>query len=179
MEELLGKGHVRESLSPYAIPVLLVPKKDGSWRMYADCRTVNKITVKYKHHILKLNDMLDELSGSTIFIKIDLKSGYYQIRMKLRDEWKTAFKTKFRLYEWLLMSFGLSNAPSTSMRLINHVLRPFLDKFVVVYCDDILIYSKSLKDHLQHTRSVLEVLRKEQLYANAKKCMFCSEKIIF
>jgi len=147
--------------------------------MCTDCRDINNIIVKYRNPIPSLDNMLDEFHGANIFFKIDLKCGYHEIRMRKGDEWKTAFKIKFRLYEWLVMPFGLINAPSTFTRLMNHVKKEFIGRFIVVYFDDILVYSRDLDDHLGHLRQVLLVLRKHTLFANINKCTFCVDSVVF
>ncbi|KAM0054415.1 putative nucleotidyltransferase, Ribonuclease H [Helianthus debilis subsp. tardiflorus] len=179
LQELLEKGFIRPSSSPWGAPVLFVKKKDGTFRMCIDYRELNKVTVKNRYPLPRIDDLFDQLQGSCYYSKIDLRSGYHQLRVRDEDVSKTAFRTRYGHYEFLVMPFGLTNAPAVFMDLMNRVCKPYLDKFVIVFIDDILIYSKSQEEHEQHLRLILELLRKEQLYAKFSKCDFWLREVHF
>eukprot|EP00253_Pinus_taeda_P003011 PITA_03011 len=154
----LAPGHISPSSSPYGSLIVLVQKKDGTWRLCIDYRVLNKITLHNRYPIPRIDDFLDQLKGAKYFSKIYLNLGYHQVPIEPSDVWKTAFKAKEGLFEWLVMPFGLMNAPATFMMLIDDTLQPFTNSFVVVYLDDILIFSQSLEEHLHHIRQVLKTL---------------------
>ena len=179
LQEKLEKGFIQPSVSPWGAPVLFVKKKDGTLRLCIDYRQLNKLIVKNKYPLPRIDDLFDQLKGASIFSKIDLRSGYHQLRIKDADVHKTAFRTRYGHYEFLVMPFGLTNAPATFMDLMNRVFRPFVDQFVVVFIDDILVYSKDHESHDINLRVVLETLRKEQLYAKLSKCEFWMNEVSF
>ena len=178
VNDLLEKGLIQPSSSPFCSPVLLVQKKDGSWRMCIDYRALNKITIKNKFLIPRIDDVLDKLQGSACFSRIDLKSGYHQIRIRPEDVHKTAFRTSFGLYEFLVMPFGLTNAPATFNRMMDRIFRPHRT-FVGTFFDDMIVFSQNEEDHQKHLKIVFEELRKHRLVINGKKSEFFMEEIHF
>jgi len=159
LDDLIRKGFIRPSTSPWGAPVLFVKKKDGTLRLCIDYRELNKLTIKNKYPLPRIDDLFDQLQGCTTFSKIDLQSGYHQLRIYEADIHKTAFRSRYGHYEFVVMPFGLTNAPAAFMDMMNRVFRPYLDQFVVVFIDDILIYSKSSAEHAKHLRTVSQTLR--------------------
>ncbi|GJU85393.1 putative reverse transcriptase domain-containing protein [Tanacetum coccineum] len=179
LQELSNKGFIRPSSSPWGAPVLFVKKKDRSFRMCIDYHELNKLTVKNRYLLPRIDDLFDQLQGSSIYSKIDLRSGYHQLRVREQDIPKTTFRTRYGHYEFQVMPFGLTNSPAVFMDLMNRVCKPYLDKFVIVFIDDILIYSKDKKEHEEHLKAILELLKKEKLYAKFSKCEFWIPKVQF
>lgn len=179
LAELEAAGFIRPSKSPFGAPILFVKKKDGTMRMCVDYRALNRITVKNSYPLPRVDELFDRLQGARYFSKIDLRSGYHQIRIAPEDVPKTAFRTRYGHYEFLVLPFGLTNAPATFMHLMHQALRPLLDECALVFLDDILIYSKTLEEHKQHVRRVLDALREQKLYAKESKCEFFKHEVEF
>ncbi|GJU39682.1 putative reverse transcriptase domain-containing protein [Tanacetum coccineum] len=179
LKELSDKGFIRPGSLTWGAPVLFVKKKDGSFRMFIDYRELNKLTVKNRYPLPRIDDLFDQLQGSSVYSKIDLRTGYHQLRVREEDIPKTAFRTRYSHYEFQVMPFGLTNAPTVFIDLMNRVCKPFLDKFVIVFIDDILIYSRNKKEHEEHLKAILELLKKEELYAKFSKCEFWIPKVQF
>jgi hypothetical protein len=172
IQEMLQKGHIRPSSSPCGSPIVLVQKKDETWLLCIDLRELKKITVRNRYLIPQIDDLIYQLKGANFFNKIELKYSYHQGPIESTDVWKTTFKSKEGLFEWLVMPFGRTNAPTHFMRLMDDVLRPFTNSFLVVYLDDILIFIITWEEHMQHIQQVLSTLRQHKLYANLEKCSF-------
>ena len=178
IKELLHKQFIEPANSPFGAPVIFVKKKDGSLRMCIDYRALNKLTKKNRYPLPRIDDLLDNLQGATVFSSLDLMSGYFQIHITEEDREKTAFRTPIGHYQFKLLPFGLTIAPSTFMKVINGIFSKYSD-FVLVYIDNILIFSKTKEEHLQHLKTVLQLLRKHQLYAKLSKCNFLQTEVNF
>ena len=179
LQELLDKGFIRPSTSPWGCPALFMKKKDERLRLCIDYRPLNVVTIKNKYPLPRIDVLFDQLVGAKVFSKIDLRSDYHKIKIRASDIPKTAFSSRYGLYEYLVMSFGLTNAPAYFMYLMNSVFMPELDKFVVVFIDDILVYSRNEEEHAGHLHVVLQRLREHRLYAKLSKCDFWLKEIKF
>src|SRR3954467_6082585 len=179
LTELEAGGFIRASTSPWGAPSLFVKKKDGTCRLVQDYRGINKKTIKNKYPLPRINDLFEQLNGAKVFSKLDLKMGYHQIRVREKDIPKTAFHTRYGLYEFTVMTFGFSNPPPTFMRAMNYLFQDWLDVFVLLYLDNILVFSKSEAEHEEHLRLVLQKLRDHQFYAKFSNCEFWLKKVNF
>ncbi|GJR22669.1 putative reverse transcriptase domain-containing protein [Tanacetum coccineum] len=179
LKVLQEKGFIRPSSSPWGALVLFVKKKDGSFLMCIDYRELNKLTIKNRYPLPRIDDLFDKRQGSRYFLKIDLRYGYHQLRVREEDIPKTAFRMRYKHFEFTVMPFGLTNAPAVFMDIMNHVCRPYLDKFFIVFIDDILIYLKSKEDHEVHLKLILELLEKEKLFGKFSKCEFWLQEVHF
>src|SRR5467141_3766229 len=179
LNDMLGKGFIRSSQSPAGAPVLFAKKKDGTLRLCVDFRNLNKLTWKDRYPIPLVTNLLDQLGSAKVYTKLDVRTGYYNVRVAAGHEWKTAFRTRYGSFEFLVMSMGLTNAPATFQAFMNHIFRDMTDIFVVIYLNDILIFSNSLEDHWVHVRRVLERLREYDLHSKPEKCLFHTQRIEF
>jgi hypothetical protein len=179
VKELLEKGFIRPSSSPWGAPVIFVLKKDGTQRLCVDYHALNEVTIKNKYPLPRIDDLFDQLCGACVFSKIDLRSGYHHLKIQECDIPKTAFVSRYCLYEYTVMSFGLTNAPAYFMYLMNKVFMEYLDKFVTVLIDDILVYSRSEEEHEEHLRLALQKLRENRMYAKLSKCEFWMKQVAF
>jgi Reverse transcriptase (RNA-dependent DNA polymerase) len=177
IDELLDKGFIRPSTSPWGSSILFVPKKDGGLRMCVDYRALNKATIRNNYPLPRIDEVWDQIGGSRTFSSFDLRSGYNQIRIAEEDTYKTCFRTRYGAYEVLVVPVGLVGAPPVFQSLINEVLRPYLDRYFLVYLDYILIYSRTKKEHVEHLRIILDKLRKHKVYCKLSKCEFLSSHL--
>jgi hypothetical protein len=177
LKELLDLGLIRPSVSPWGAPIIFIRKKDGSWRLCIDYHQLNKETIKNQYLLSRIDDLFDQMKGAMVFSKIDLRSGYHQLWIKEDDIPKTSFKMRFGHYEFIVLPFGLTNAPGVFMSLMNGVFHEYLDKFIQVFIDNILIYSRMMEEHDEHLRLVLQCLRENKLYGKLSKCSFYQSKI--
>ncbi|KAL0536750.1 hypothetical protein IC582_025710 [Cucumis melo] len=179
LQELVDKGYIRPSVLPWGALALFVKKKDVTLRLCMDYRQLNKVTIRNKYPLPRIDDLFDQLRGAALFSKIDLRSGYHQLKVRESDIAKAAFRTRYGHYEFRVMSFGLTNAPAVFMDLMNRIFHQYLDQFVIVFIDDILVYSVDRESHEEHLRIVLQTLRDKQLYAKFSKCEFWLEQVVF
>ena len=179
IQGLLDKGFIRPSTSPWGAPVLFTKKKDKTLRLYIDYRQLNRVTIKNRYPLSRIDDLFDQLRGVRVYSKIDLRTGYHQLRIRETDIPKTVFRTRYGHFEFIVMPFGLTNAPAAFMDLMHRVFHPYLDQFMVVFVDDIFIYSETKEDHEDHLRVVLQTLRDHQLYAKLSKYEFWLTEVRF